>query len=100
MSISRDRPSQTVYQSIQSLEFPSLVFSVDGSDIKQTFHWALHQSHKRALLETFPGKENMFTDSLSKYFIYSNHIRTCDSNLSSEKVVTWERRSLIKELRA
>ena len=53
MSISRDRPSQTVYQSIQSLEFPSLAFSVDESDVKQTFHWALHQSRKRALLDTF-----------------------------------------------
>ena len=57
MNISRDHPNQTVFQSTLSLEFPGPSFPIAWIDIKRTFHWVLHQSHKHALPYTFPAKK-------------------------------------------
>ena len=69
MNSSRDHPNQTVFQSTQSLEFPVPLFPTAWIDIKQTFHWVLHQSHKHALPYTFPEKENSTVDYFYVLFI-------------------------------
>ena len=69
MNSSRDHPNQTVFQSTQSLEFPVPSFPTAWIDIKRTFHWVLHQSHKHALPYTFPENENSIVDYIYVLFI-------------------------------
>ena len=69
MNSSRDHPNQTVFQSTQSLEFPVPSFPTAWIDIKRTFHWVLHRSHKHALPYTFPENENSIVDYIYVLFI-------------------------------